>query len=121
VRFSASRKAVQTVAGKRLQRDLERMVASIESAAKRNPAAAGRRADSLIAIALGLQDTLPARTRISIADAVFADAAKNDLPHQWERKENYRCDGQGNCTVEADDWICYRDTSGGNCTEHRRP
>lgn len=83
---------------------------------------AGRQAASLIGTVLSLKQTLPSGVRRNLADAIFQDAAKGELPHQWERVEDAKCDGHGHCVQTYRDWNCYRDTVTGQCHDaYQRP
>jgi hypothetical protein len=66
--------------------DIEALIGSIEKVAKTDTEIAGRRTTQLIGFIVGLRNTLPHHTRFSIVNAVFNDAAKNAVPHQWKKR-----------------------------------
>ena len=110
MRFTQSRKAIAVITGKNLQKDLERAVSTIEKLSVKNKEAAGHRASHLISMVFALENTLPSKTRFSIIEAIFADAAKDELPHQWERKYGYDCGKDNMCSKPDPEMVCYRDT-----------
>jgi hypothetical protein len=54
---------------------------------------------------------LPHRTRFSIVNAIFNDAAKHQVPHQWEKKDGFECGPNNDCSVANPNQDCRRDTS----------
>jgi len=115
MKLSRARKAIKTIKSSNLRRDFERIVTRIEKLAETNTELAGARLSSLMGLTFDLQHTLPATVRFSLVDGLFADAAKNNVPHQWERKEGFACGTDNLCSEEKEDSTCYRDTSGGTC------
>jgi hypothetical protein len=115
MRMSLTRKALSRIRSKNLRRDFERIVTSVEKAAGTDKRLAGNRVSSLLSFTFYHQHVIPAKARFAIANSIYDDAAKDSVPHQWERKEGYACDGQGQCTVVKVGTTCHRDTSGGIC------
>ena len=115
---SASHKAIADVKGKRLRRDLENAVRRIEKTSATDKELAGKQLSSLIRTTAALRDTLTGKARLKLVGALFEDGVAGELPHQWEKKEGYACDGKGNCTVVKQDSTCYRDTWTGACVSH---
>ena len=115
MRFTSTRKAIKDVHSGNLKSDLKTLVWGHEKVARDNTKMAGARTHHLIGTLVGLRKTLPAKTRLSIVNAVFADAAKAELPHQWEKKEGFECGRKNDCGKENPDKTCYRDTWTGSC------
>jgi hypothetical protein len=115
MKFSTTRKALSGITGTRLRQDIETVLATIEKSAKTDMDAAGKRTTHLIGLVFALRNTIPPRSRFSIVNAIFNDAAKGEVPHQWERKEGFECGPKNDCTKPNQDTTCYRDTSGPSC------
>ncbi|SHO47726.1 hypothetical protein NSIN_40206 [Nitrosotalea sinensis] len=109
MKFTASRKAIAKIEKKKIRQDLEQMISRIEKTST-NKEGAGRHVSNLIRVVASLENTLTKKNRMSVIESIFSDAKKAELPHQWERKEGYECDKQGNCSIVNPDKICYRDT-----------
>lgn len=109
MKFTASRKSVMKIEKKKIRQDLEKLISRIEKSAE-NREVSGRHVSHLIRVVVSLENTLTKKNRISLIEGIFVDAKKAELPHQWERKEGYECDKQGNCSIVNPDKICYRDT-----------
>jgi hypothetical protein len=73
MRFTSTRKAIKDVRSGNLKSDLETLVGGIEKIARDNTNMAGARTHHLIGMLVGLRKTLPAKTRLSIVNAVFAE------------------------------------------------
>jgi hypothetical protein len=117
MRFSSTRKAVKEVRNGTLKDDIDTLIAGIEKMTrKKNAEIAGARIDELIGIVIGLRKTLPIKTRLAVLKAIFADATKADVPHQWERKEGFECGDKSDCGKENPDKTCFRDTKTQACT-----
>jgi hypothetical protein len=111
--FKQTRKAIKAVRSSKLQKDFADALKSVERATDRR--VAGHRVSSLISVTIALRNSLPLRTRFAIADAIFADAAAAEVPHQWEKKEGYECGPKNDCSKPNQDKSCIRDTSSQSC------
>lgn len=70
---------------------------------------------AIIGFILSLRRTLSGHTRFSIVNAIFDDALRADVPHQWEKKEGFECGPNNDCGKPNADKTCYRDTRVGVC------
>jgi hypothetical protein len=113
MRLTHTRKAIRTVRGTKLQKDLAMAVKSIERSNDQKVIA--HRISSLIGFTMVLRQSLPKQTRFSVVDAIFVDAAAADVPHQWERKAGFECGSDKMCSKPNKKKTCYRDTSSDAC------
>jgi hypothetical protein len=113
MKFSATRKELKKIKGKKLRKDLEGVVGSIEKS--KDLKQAGRIADLMFNFVAALNKTLEERSRLAMVGAIYADARKNEVPHQWERKEDCACGKKNDCSRTKPDSVCYHDTSGPAC------
>jgi hypothetical protein len=111
--FKQTRKAIKAVRGAKLHKDLAEALTNVERATDRR--VAGHRVSSLIGVTIALRNSLPRRTQFAIVDAIFADAAAADVPHQWEKREGFECGPNNDCSKPNQDKTCVRDTSSQSC------
>lgn len=115
MRFSHTRRALRAVRSVKLRQDIEDVVGFIERAAKNDPETAGRSTTQLFGFVFALRRSISHKTRFSVVNAIFDDAIKASVPHQWERKEGFECGPNNDCTKPNASTTCYRDTSGHIC------
>jgi hypothetical protein len=115
MKFSATRKALKKVKGNKVRKDLEGVVTTIEKAAGKNRPVAAKATNQLLGFVVALQETISHRTRLAVVEAIFADARKGEVPHQWERKQDCECGKANDCSKPKQDSTCYHDTSGPAC------
>ena len=115
MRFVATRRSLSGLRSVKLRQDLEALVGAIEKAAKTSKEVAGSRTSMLIAFSLALRNALPKQARTAVVNAVFDDAARLGVPHQWSRHPGFECGPNNDCTVANPDTTCCRDTSSASC------
>jgi len=111
MKFTATRKAIEGITSVKLRADYLRLVAAIEKASTGNKPQAGILTGHLIRLTGNLQESLTAKARGALLGALFADAVKAGVDHQWERKSDYECGPQDDCGKPSPKMTCFRDTS----------
>jgi hypothetical protein len=115
MKFSKSRRALGAIKGKTVRRDLEDLIKSIEKSAGKDAHKAAIQTNFLMGVVLRLDCIGSGAARLALVNALFEDASKNDIPHQWERKEGFECGPLNDCGKVNPNLTCFRDTSGGIC------
>jgi len=113
VKFIQTKKVVQSIKSKNIQKDLMKMITRTEKTVKVSKKTAGIHVSNLIRTAVSLENTLPKKTRKSLVNAIFNDT-KEELPHQWARYTDHECTGKGciphvgtDCAEDTVTHACY--------------